>query len=229
MSHAFLVSPDSLLMLPECTIFSAGMNAIPLLDDLYGPGPWTVLAPTDEAFSRLSTRAMDALVGGPAPLTELIQTHVARNRVASRDLAGMGWLRTLGGDDLTADVFGDVMLIDRAQIVRPDLEWACGVAHVIDRVLLARSTLIGRGSGAVDGLVRPAVLPGDTTQQEPLEERVIVACDPVGGLRQWLGPPHSRGRTGCRLDQVAHESCLTMSVQYVNEDVFYEPTGFPSL
>jgi uncharacterized surface protein with fasciclin (FAS1) repeats len=54
---------------------------------------------------------------------------------AARGLDGEGWLRTVGGDYLPVDVFGDVVLIDGAQIVRADIRLACGVAHVIDRIL----------------------------------------------------------------------------------------------
>jgi hypothetical protein len=126
-------------LLAQCAIFLGGFSAIPRLEDVIGPGPWTLLVPTDDAFVNLSTEAMNRLLGHPLPLTELLRTHVVRGIVAGCDLAGEGSLLTAGGDHLPVDAFGDVVLIDGAQVVRADQPMACGVAHVIDRVLVRSS------------------------------------------------------------------------------------------
>jgi uncharacterized surface protein with fasciclin (FAS1) repeats len=101
-----------------------------------GPGPWTLLMPTDAAFVNLSTDALNRLLGHTLPLTELLRTHLVRGIVAGCDLAGQGSLLTVAGDNLPVDAFGDVVLIDGARVVRSDQPIACGVAHVIDRVLV---------------------------------------------------------------------------------------------
>lgn len=124
------------LTLAGCSIFSAAVNAIPHLDEVAGPGPWTLLVPTDEAFASMSSTALNDLLYSTQPLTELIYTHLVRGTIAARELTGAGWLRTARGDVLAIDAFAGVLLIDGAMVVRADVPVAIGVAHLIDRVLL---------------------------------------------------------------------------------------------
>lgn len=124
------------IAVPECGIFSLALNAAPRLEEVAGAGPWTLLVPTDEAFRRLSTEAVDELLQPSLPLTELLRTHLVRGVLAARDLEGAGWLLTVSGDYLPVDAFAGVVLIDGAQVLRSDLHMPYGIVHVIDRVLV---------------------------------------------------------------------------------------------
>lgn len=121
--------------MPECGIFSGALNAVLNLEEVAGPRPWTLLVPTDQAFVCLTTAAMDELLHSSRPLTELVRMHLVQGVYTAHELDGQGWLQTVRGDYLPVDVFGDVRLIGGAQIICPDHHLACGVAHVIDRVL----------------------------------------------------------------------------------------------
>jgi uncharacterized surface protein with fasciclin (FAS1) repeats len=115
------------------------LDAAGLTATLEQAGPYTVFAPTDEAFSKLPAGALDRLMKpeSKAKLTALLNYHIAPGKFALPALAKMDELKTLNGEEIDVDTAtdGKTIEMDDAKIVTPDLEAANGVVHGIDGVL----------------------------------------------------------------------------------------------
>jgi uncharacterized surface protein with fasciclin (FAS1) repeats len=108
----------------------AGLN-----DVLEHDGPYTVFAPSDEAFSKLPDGAVQSLLTAPDTLADVVNYHLVPGRMTAAEVAGRISAETLQGEDLAISNHG-VVRIDGARLVSGDLEASNGVIHVIDRVLL---------------------------------------------------------------------------------------------
>jgi len=108
----------------------AGLN-----DVLEYDGPYTVFAPSDEAFARLPEGAVQSLLAATDTLADVVNYHLVPGRMTAADIAGRISAETLQGEDLAICNHG-VVRIDGARLVSGDLEASNGVIHVIDRVLL---------------------------------------------------------------------------------------------
>jgi uncharacterized surface protein with fasciclin (FAS1) repeats len=117
------------------TTLLAAVDAAGLGDTLADGGPFTVFAPTDEAFAKLPEGKVESLLADPARLTEVLTYHVVPGRVTAAAAAGLSSAPTLQGDELPISIDGGVH-VGAANIVSADIEAANGVIHVIDRVLL---------------------------------------------------------------------------------------------
>jgi uncharacterized surface protein with fasciclin (FAS1) repeats len=106
-----------------------------LSDLLEHDGPYTVFAPSDEAFAKLPEGAVQSLLAAPDTLADVINYHLVPGRMTAADIAGRISAETLQGEDLAISNHG-VIRIDGARVVSRDLEASNGVIHVIDRVLL---------------------------------------------------------------------------------------------
>ena len=116
------------------------VKAAGLVDTLKGKGPFTVFAPTDEAFAKLPAGTLDALLADPKQLESILLYHVASGKVMAKDVAKMGFVDTLLNRSLTvtASPNGDVK-INGANVTTADIETSNGVIHVIDTVLVPAS------------------------------------------------------------------------------------------
>ena len=106
-----------------------------LSDVLEHDGPYTVFAPSDEAFAKLPDGAVQSLLAAPDTLADVVNYHLVPGRMTAADVAGRISAETLQGEDLAISNHG-VIRIDGARLVSGDLEASNGVIHVIDRVLL---------------------------------------------------------------------------------------------
>lgn len=106
-----------------------------LADTLKGPGPFTVFAPTDEAFAGVPQANLDALLNNTTDLTDFLTYHVVRGEIMSEDLMGENSLETMNGQNLTITTSGNAIMVDNAHLVQADIEATNGVIHVIDAVL----------------------------------------------------------------------------------------------
>ncbi len=106
-----------------------------LEDVLRGPGPYTVFAPTDEAFRNLSAETLDALVADPARLRDLLEYHIIGGK-RERNAFANGKLKTMQGTLLTAGVTDDGVTLDHANTCGTQVVCANGVLHQIDAVLM---------------------------------------------------------------------------------------------
>lgn len=116
----------------------AAIKAAGLVDTLKGDGPFTVFAPTDEAFAKLPHGTVEELLkpANKAKLQAVLTYHVVPGKVKAGDLAGKTiTAKTVQGSDVAIDGT-DGVRVDTAQVVQADIETSNGVIHVIDRVIL---------------------------------------------------------------------------------------------
>ena len=109
-----------------------------LADDLSGPGPLTVFAPTDEAFAAVPEETLAALADDPQQLERVLLYHVVEGAVTSDQVADGASAATLAGPEVEFTVDDDVQVND-ASVVSADVAASNGVIHVIDAVLLPPS------------------------------------------------------------------------------------------
>ncbi|HEY9632367.1 MAG TPA: fasciclin domain-containing protein [Coleofasciculaceae cyanobacterium] len=113
----------------------AAVKAAGLVDTLKSPGPFTVFAPTDEAFAKLPEGTVDSLLNDIPKLTKILTYHVVSGKVLSSDVVKLDKATTVEGSDVKIDASSGVKVND-ATVVTPDVEADNGVIHVIDTVLL---------------------------------------------------------------------------------------------
>lgn len=123
------------------TTLTAALEAAGLLDVLSGEGPFTVFAPTDEAFAALPEGTLDELLKpeNQQTLIEILTYHVVPGMVMSADLTA-GEVTTAEGSPVTIDLSNGVMVND-ANVVMADIPASNGVIHVIDQVMLPESMM----------------------------------------------------------------------------------------
>ena len=107
-----------------------------LVDTLKGPGPFTVFAPTDEAFAKIPKAQLDALLADKAKLTAVLTYHVVAGKVMSKDVKA-GKVKTVQGSEITIGTMGGVT-VDNAKVTGVDIVADNGVIHVIDTVIMPK-------------------------------------------------------------------------------------------
>jgi uncharacterized surface protein with fasciclin (FAS1) repeats len=118
---------------------AAALTAAGLVDTLKGPGPFTVFAPTDEAFAKLPKGTLEDLLKpeNKAKLAAILTYHVVSGKVAAADVVKLKMAKTVNGTDVTIAVTGaDVMLNGTTKVTKTDIAASNGIIHVIDSVLL---------------------------------------------------------------------------------------------
>ena len=113
------------------------LQAAGLVDLLSGPGPFTVFAPTDEAFAKLPAGTVDALLKDPAKLRTILTYHVVPGRVMAADVVKLTEARTAEGRMVAIDA-RDGVKVGGAKVVKTDIACSNGVIHVIDSVMLPK-------------------------------------------------------------------------------------------
>jgi len=111
------------------------VQAAGLVDTLKGPGPFTVFAPTDEAFAKLPPGTLDKLLANPERLKAVLTYHVVPGKIMAADVKP-GKVKTAEGASASIRVSSGAPMIDKARIVKTDIECSNGVIHVIDSVLM---------------------------------------------------------------------------------------------
>lgn len=115
----------------------AAVKAAGLVDTLNGDGPFTVFAPTDEAFAKLPKGTVEDLLKpeNKEKLAGILTYHVVPGKVMAADVKA-GKVKTVNGKEATVKVDGDTVMIGKAKVVKTDIAASNGVIHVIDSVLL---------------------------------------------------------------------------------------------
>ena len=108
-----------------------------LVDTLSGAGPFTVFAPTDEAFAKIPKETLDAVLADKAKLTAILTYHVVAGKVMASDVMSLTSAKTVQGGEVKIDTTDGVM-INNAKVVQADIECSNGVIHVIDSVLMPK-------------------------------------------------------------------------------------------
>ena len=114
----------------------AAVQAAGLMDTLKSPGPFTVFAPTDEAFAKVPKAQLDALLKDKAQLTKVLTYHVVPGKVMAKDVKA-GKVKTVQGGEITVATTGGVT-VDGAKVSATDIVADNGVIHVIDSVIMPK-------------------------------------------------------------------------------------------
>ncbi len=117
---------------------AAALTAANLIDTLKGAGPFTVFAPTDEAFAKLPAGTVDSLLKDIPKLSAILTYHVVAGKVMAADVMKMDGqsAKTVNGSSLSISTKDGVKLNGASTVVKTDIECTNGVIHVIDSVLL---------------------------------------------------------------------------------------------
>jgi uncharacterized surface protein with fasciclin (FAS1) repeats len=111
------------------------VKAAGLVDTLKGKGPFTVFAPTDEAFAKLPKGTVDALLKDIPKLKKILTYHVVSGKVMAADVVKLKSAKTVEGEDVKIDASNGVKVND-ATVTTPDVAADNGVIHIIDKVLM---------------------------------------------------------------------------------------------
>jgi uncharacterized surface protein with fasciclin (FAS1) repeats len=116
----------------------AAVKAAGLVDALKGTGPFTVFAPTDEAFAKLPPGTLEDLLKpeNKAKLQKILTYHVVPGRVMAKDVLKLDSAKTLEGEALTINAGSGAVMVNNARVIKTDIAASNGVIHVIDSVLL---------------------------------------------------------------------------------------------
>ena len=116
---------------------ATALEAAGLVDTLKGAGPFTVFAPTDEAFAKLPAGTLEMLLKpeNKAKLQRILTYHVVAGKVMAADVVKLRSAKAVSGDTMTINTTGGVM-VDKARVVKTDVVASNGVIHVIDAVIL---------------------------------------------------------------------------------------------
>jgi uncharacterized surface protein with fasciclin (FAS1) repeats len=121
---------------------TAALQAAGLVETLKGKGPYTVFAPTDEAFKKLPAGTVESLLKpeNKAQLAKVLTYHVVAGNVMSGDLKGKTTnAKTVEGSAVRIDASGNTVKVDDAVVTQADVNASNGVIHVIDSVIMPKS------------------------------------------------------------------------------------------
>ncbi len=118
----------------------AALEAADLVDVLRGDGPFTVFAPTDEAFAKLPDGTVESLLlpENKAKLQSILTYHVVPGRFMAADVVAMSSAKTVNGQSFMISSSGGNAMVDKATIIKTDIVASNGVIHVIDTVILPK-------------------------------------------------------------------------------------------
>lgn len=122
------------------TTLVSAVQAAGLAEKLSGPGPFTVFAPTNEAFSKLPSGTLEELLKpeNKAKLVSVLTYHVVPGNVKAKDVVKLKEATTVAGSNVAIVVKNGVIMIDGAKVVQTDITSSNGVIHVIDAVILPK-------------------------------------------------------------------------------------------
>jgi uncharacterized surface protein with fasciclin (FAS1) repeats len=116
------------------------LEAADLVSTLKSPGPFTVFAPTDEAFAALPKEKLEALLKDKAALAAVLTYHVVPGKVLAADVVKVSSAKTVQGQVLSISTVGQEVRVNNAKVVKTDIPCTNGVIHVIDAVVLPPAT-----------------------------------------------------------------------------------------
>jgi len=131
---------DTAVAAGSFTTLAKALTAADLVATLKGPGPFTVFAPTDEAFAKLPAGTVENLLKpeNQAMLRRVLTYHVVPGKVMAADVVKVTSAKAVSGDMLSIKAGGGTVMVDQARVVKTDIAASNGVIHVVDAVLLPR-------------------------------------------------------------------------------------------
>jgi uncharacterized surface protein with fasciclin (FAS1) repeats len=116
---------------------ATALEAAGLVETLKGEGPFTVFAPTDEAFAKIPEADLKALLADKEKLTKVLTYHVVSGKVMAADVVKLKEAKTVEGQSMTIDT-SDGVKVDNAKVIKTDVKATNGVIHVIDTVIMPK-------------------------------------------------------------------------------------------
>jgi uncharacterized surface protein with fasciclin (FAS1) repeats len=129
---------DTMIAAGHFTTFVSAVKAAGLTDELAAKGPFTVFAPTDEAFKKLPAGSYDSALKDAGKLKAILNYHVVAGYVAAKDVKS-GEVMTLQGSPLTAAVSPPDVRVNGARVTKTDIVATNGIVHAIDAVILPKN------------------------------------------------------------------------------------------
>jgi len=137
---------EAAMAAPSMSKLVEAVKAAGLVDTLKGPGPFTVFAPTDDAFNKIPKADWDMWLKNPMKLKEVLTFHVVEGKMMAVDLAQHEYLQALNGGELRIDAkrwhLHRNMKVNGANIIKPDMVVDNGVCHAIDKVLMPKLAMM---------------------------------------------------------------------------------------
>jgi len=135
---------DTAVAAGKFTKLAAALGAADLVGALKGPGPFTVFAPSDDAFAKLPAGTVETLLKpeNKAKLAAILTFHVVKGKVMAADVVKIKGAETLNGQRVDVKVNGSTVSIDSSKVVTADIACSNGVIHVIDTVLMPATDII---------------------------------------------------------------------------------------
>ncbi len=210
------------------TTLAAALGAADLVGTLKGAGPFTVFAPTDDAFAKLPAGTLDSLLlpENKQKLTDILLYHVVSGKVMAADVVTLTEAETVLGQKVTVKVDMGKVYINEAQVIITDVKASNGVIHVIDTVLLPKSdivetaiadgrfTTLAAALGAA-GLVETLKGEGPFTVFAPTDD--AFAKLPAGTIDSLLKPENKQQLTDILLYHVVSGQVLAADVVTLSE------------
>ena len=129
---------DTAVAAGKFTTLAKALQAAGLVETLKGAGPYTVFAPTDEAFAKLPAGTVEALLQNPDKLRAVLLYHVVAGKVTAKDVVKLDMAKTAGGASVDITAKGKSVMINDAKVVTADVMASNGVIHVIDAVIMPK-------------------------------------------------------------------------------------------
>jgi transforming growth factor-beta-induced protein len=144
------------------TTLAAALEAAGLVETLKGEGPFTVFAPTDEAFAKLDKALLDDLLKpeNKETLVAILTYHVVPGKVTAADVVNLPSAKTVQGEEITIKVDGNTVMVNDAKVTQTDIAARNGVIHVIDTVILP-PTVAEKLAAPAQDIVEVAVAAGN--------------------------------------------------------------------
>jgi len=191
---------------PNFSTLVTALTEADLVGILQGTGPFTVFAPTNDAFAALPLGILQYLLSDVDALSEVLTYHVVSGKALSTDLTDNQVLTSILGEPLTVTIGSDVMIND-AKVTTADIEASNGVIHVIDKVLVPQSVLDRTASvdivSASGGTTDPT---GTKTYDFGTSFSVMAYPDSIHAFQNWV-----ISQSGGSNDIVTSENPLTMA------------------
>jgi uncharacterized surface protein with fasciclin (FAS1) repeats len=117
---------------------ATALQSAGLVETLKGPGPFTVFAPTDDAFAKLPKGTLEDLLKpqNKEKLAAILTYHVVPDKVMAADVVKMKKAKTVEGSDITIKTKGEKVMVNNANVIKTDIMASNGVIHVIDTVIM---------------------------------------------------------------------------------------------
>ncbi len=131
---------DTAVAAGQFKTLAAALKAAGLVETLKSGGPFTVFAPTDEAFAKLPKGTVEELLKpeNKAKLTAILTYHVVAGKVTAADVVKVKDAKTVQGGSIKVNAAGGKVMIDSANVVKADIGASNGVIHVVDSVLMPK-------------------------------------------------------------------------------------------